>query len=806
MPDPFAQSHLVKLNIRIEVNAPTISGDLQVLYVPRAPHQHFAERAKLYRGSSAQILGAMRADGFDTTEEGYLQVSAALAQTPRPEVVWVGRADANDAGVTGTMQAIYDDAIPPQWYAFCYNTRDAAEILALAAWAEPLFLTYFALTQDQAVPDNAPNNVLAQLRAQGYERTVLGWSNPGLVATAAMLVTTLETWDLTPAAGTGALQALTIRVGLTGTNQLFLFFAAQAELELAAGSYALANGDRWDVEIDGDGTTRSAEFLGAPATLTSGQPETYDFSAAPLTCNVRHNGVVTPVTFQLADFAVPGAGTAAEVAARIDADVGAAIASDDAGSVLLTSTISGLASDLQVTEGDGANAILGFPAGLFQGTGNVANIGATTPAEVLSVTQAAFGTTIVAALTASAVAYKTVRYGTSASIDTKNTTTANVLAQFGIAVGAVTGSGFAQNAAATTAAELDVALSTLVGAGRDISSGRMKLTTTATGSASRIEATSSQVDVIDLTSSGADQIGFRYDGLVPLVVGSTNQAADAAALVAAFNASPTYSALGTAYPAPGDRVVVAFEDESMHTFEDQSTGANEVAAVTAADAAQRLGIDPRSSIGSGTLEDYAECALTGFYFAGNFLAQNGSFNPAPVELVGVQSSLRGPQQSIQRANVTNGGGWCIDPDNPNRTVGAQVVKGFTIETRVAADLYAILTVAAGVAFLNENAQGRRKIQFRGQKDVDRIVNTVFKPIIQRMSSPAGSGAFRPLSEDPDADPDLVSTIIAPRFLQLDPNQRQSGVLSGIAVSLVVDPGLVKIEIDATVVAATQPAA
>lgn len=123
----------------------------------------------------------------------------------------------------------------------------------------------------------------------------------------------------------------------------------------------------------------------APITGTSAVVKTaaepFNFAGAPLVLNLDINGTGNQAfTFQLADFAVPAAGTAAEVALVISATIVGAvvttpIAGPDAGKVVITSTLFGsVDSSIDIAAGT-ANAILGFlpdPAIVFgTGAGNV---------------------------------------------------------------------------------------------------------------------------------------------------------------------------------------------------------------------------------------------------------------------------------------------------------------------------------------------------------------------------------------------------------------------------------------------------
>ncbi len=98
----------------------------------------------------------------------------------------------------------------------------------------------------------------------------------------------------------------------------------------------------------------------AQAAETSGNAETYNLSGGEtLTVKVDGEDTAQTVNFVGGDFAVGGAATAAEVAARIDSDLTGAGAFDAGGSVRIESDLDGSGSSIEVTGGT-ANTALGF--------------------------------------------------------------------------------------------------------------------------------------------------------------------------------------------------------------------------------------------------------------------------------------------------------------------------------------------------------------------------------------------------------------------------------------------------------------
>ena len=111
------------------------------------------------------------------------------------------------------------------------------------------------------------------------------------------------------------------------------------------------------------------DAFGTRARLACTNTETYALSGAE-TLLVNVSGTPLVVTFHAADFATPGAATAAEVAARISADLaGYAFAEEASGAVTIETLLHGVGESVEVTGGT-ANAVLSFPAGAVSGTDN----------------------------------------------------------------------------------------------------------------------------------------------------------------------------------------------------------------------------------------------------------------------------------------------------------------------------------------------------------------------------------------------------------------------------------------------------
>lgn len=127
MPVPI--THYVDVSVSLEgsVAPPATFG------TPMFVHQHSLESARLAGpfSSVADVLDAGHASGSPPA----LFAAAVAAQQPRARQFYIGRADAGDADYTETLDAIEaEDAA--SWYCAHIESRDDADIQALAAWIE----------------------------------------------------------------------------------------------------------------------------------------------------------------------------------------------------------------------------------------------------------------------------------------------------------------------------------------------------------------------------------------------------------------------------------------------------------------------------------------------------------------------------------------------------------------------------------------------------------------------------------------------------------------------------------------------
>ncbi len=169
--------------------------------------------------------------------------------------------------------------------------------------------------------------------------------------------------------------------------------AAGVALSSLVGPYVLSAGDTIVSSIDGGGT-QTTTFSATAAQRASGAG-TFALSDGQTLLVAIDGGSAQTITFHTSMFVSIGAATRAEVAAAINGQIVGASAQDISSTVRITSDTQGTGSGVNVSGGS-ANGALGFATGNVAGTGNVANIKATTAAEVV----AALGAVVTGAVVA----------------------------------------------------------------------------------------------------------------------------------------------------------------------------------------------------------------------------------------------------------------------------------------------------------------------------------------------------------------------------------------------------------------------
>lgn len=813
--NPNQLAHISNGTVTITQASPTGIGPLAILIVPADVHNNFIGRYKVYFGSGPTIKALAVADGFSTTSTAYEMIDAQIAQIPTPRTIVMGKRELGDIAWSSTLQAILDD-VPngeaPPYFGIKIDSVDKAELLDASQWVlntqsnlenGPSFL-FLGETKDLAVLTAQNGNVVETMAAQsagnlGSNGTAsLAWSDLTRVQKPAQLQTKKQTFNLNPIFGVPLFMAWIVN---NGPMQILFFDATQALVQ-GNGPFPanLAPGDNLDLEIDG--FAFSAIFNATAATITSGVAEPY----APLggeTFSVFFENVETPIALLGTDT------TAADIALNINTAVGAIVAFDDAGFVRLTSTILGTNSSVRVQEGTGGNAILQFSTSLVKGTGNVGNIDAVTLTEAINViqnsTQTAaiiFGSTI--------LNIQSATYGTGSTVEILNTSSANLLTEFGLVVGLTLGSGFAANTAATTATEVETVFVTeLIDVVHDSTTGRVISTTIAKGNGTSINLVSPQVQILELTPDAGQNIGFKYDSLNVLSVVSVDAATDAAALKALFDADNTYTAIGQLEIGPDDTLRFIAVDNGIHEFANASDPNAQIVALDSGNAYSALGYTDLLAQGSGVARGYIDLRLFSRLFS--YADPDLEHQQRPTDLV----TLNPAPPTIQHSGITrdemltvvNGdgnnkyGAWVLDVTNDSATYGTQMVNKIKIQTYLTAVLIKNTLVRETVNFLKVNAQAGIFVGLD-----EETLNSIEGLYTSILNQYVIGKHIRPLKDfnDPTFDPARDSTLIMPKFSSLNPVDIQQGVIRGIQMLLVAVAPLQGIYWDVNLVAATQP--
>lgn len=314
------------------------------------------DRQRTYLGDLDSVDEALAAEGFAEDGEVRRMARAAFRQSPAPDRITVGRRDAADASWPAALSLIR--AAGSDFYALMVATRLAADILAIAEWAESRFVRYFAQNDDAAVLTATPGNVLRTLQTLKRRRTVYLWHSPAAASNlgpAVIRTAAKGPWDVSSVLG----GFLNPEIGSVETG--IELSGAPGVVLGSTGPYAITSGWHLDLSI---------------------------------------GGVVQPViTFLDAMFADPANATAAELGVVIVAAIGASkiIAGDAAalglgaaGKLAIATPKAGTGQVFAVLVASTAGLLteLGTPVATHTGTGDMADATAMTPAEVAAWIQA----------------------------------------------------------------------------------------------------------------------------------------------------------------------------------------------------------------------------------------------------------------------------------------------------------------------------------------------------------------------------------------------------------------------------------
>ncbi|MBN1771106.1 MAG: phage tail protein, partial [Deltaproteobacteria bacterium] len=197
------------------------------------------------------------------------------------------------------------------------------------------------------------------------------------------IVRTVHYSDITnPASRTSTAASATIPTAAVAAT-------AGSVLGTVVAPFDLEPGDTLVIVVDG-GAPATATFNATPGARETGSPGPFALADGQTLLVRIDGGAVQTIVFLASEFTDIAGATPAEVAAVINAKIAGARALVTSGGtrVSVASDRRGTASGVEVTGGT-ANTALGFPTGLAAGSGNVADIGAVTAAEVKTIVEAA---------------------------------------------------------------------------------------------------------------------------------------------------------------------------------------------------------------------------------------------------------------------------------------------------------------------------------------------------------------------------------------------------------------------------------
>lgn len=631
MPNPNALSPKIDTTVVIVSGQASAAGFSSPLFVSEfVASPSFPTRIKAYSGTRTQILALLAADGFATTSAAYRQAQAALAQDGPPSTIYIGRKDAGDADWTAAMDAIYAED-SDSWYAVCIDARDSAAIQQVSAWCEPpgedpKFALFIAQTASAQVRDNAPGNFASVIAAAGRQRTALVWHDPETASGYGPATLTSRRGPF----AFGSSESLSLRVD-GGSTQSFAFSAAAAVLtgsntetfDLSAGgslvlaanglasqsvdftstaatvlsantqTYNLAPGDTLAMRVDG-GAIQTATFDAGPAVTTGGATEPFSITNG-WKLDLQINGGATQ------SFTFDGSETTADdVADLINATaIGFSAADDGSGAVELTTDRLGTSAEIEILNTSTGSLLteLGLSAGSDTGTGDVADIDAVTAAEIVTVVNADT-TGITATAPSGAVRLTSDTLGTSSRIQV---TGGNVNTALGFPTSEAKGTGPFVDASVATASEVASLINAnAAGLTASVSTGAVRLTSDVLGTGSSVTITAGTVATTLGLASGT--------------VTGTGDFADASAATASEIAIKIGATLTDAsVDAVSSAVVIT---------SDTSGAASSLEIVT--DSVGLTWSGDGAATGTGTDEDYLDCALVGRCITFNLDAPNGA--------------------------------------------------------------------------------------------------------------------------------------------------------------------------------------
>jgi hypothetical protein len=617
MANPNKLAPKIQTRVIIVTGGASVAGFSAPLFVSEfAATVSFPTRIKSYSGTPNEMQALLEADGFAADSPARRQVAAAMAQDGPPSTIWIGRSDAADLTWGETLDAIAAEN-DDDWYAMCVDVRDSASIQQIHAWVTPIgtdpkFALYVAQTDSAQVLNAAPGNFADVIAAYGDNRTVLLYHDPASASGFGPASVTSRTGLF----NFGASAELEFRFD-GGATQTFTFTNAAAEvLGSNTGPFDLSAGGILTLAANGQ-TAQEVDFDSTSAEVSSTVAEPFDLepndqlfvrvdggAAQPVTvaavAAVDLGSVAEPYVLAAAehlDLEINGGAaqvfvfsgteaTAQEVADLINATAVGFTASDVGGAVELRTDMRGTGASIEVLVASTAGLLvdLGLPVGTQSGTGDVADIDAVTTAELVTVVNADT-TGVVASDVDGYLVITADSIGTGSRVQVTGGAVNLVLA---FPTSEATGAGPFVDATAAEAAEVAALINeSVAGLVASVDTDAVLLTSDILGTSSSIEVTAGAVATELGLAAGLEQ------GTGDFADASQATAAEIAVVISATVTDGTASAPGSAVKLTS---ATSGPDSTVEILTDSVD----------------LGWSGDGyAVGTGTDEDYMDCALVG---------------------------------------------------------------------------------------------------------------------------------------------------------------------------------------------------
>ncbi len=169
--------HIVDVTVEVAATASPRASFNQLLIIGSTNVINTSDRLKSY-----ESLAEMLEDGFTVEDSEYLAAVKYFAQSPAPNVVWIGRRDATSSPEESILEAIQACRIKEfDWYIVYATEATSEDILEIAPVVESMTpSTIFVFNSTDAdilesSPD--PDDVCTTLKDNSYQRTFGLYSN-----------------------------------------------------------------------------------------------------------------------------------------------------------------------------------------------------------------------------------------------------------------------------------------------------------------------------------------------------------------------------------------------------------------------------------------------------------------------------------------------------------------------------------------------------------------------------------------------------------------------------------------------------